>query len=107
MSDMELNKGTLIPIKDAEEYFEKKFEGSRLPSWHKTYTSWARDEIDNIEVINGIAYTIEIEEFNGDEFGFAIVDKNNDGSISFFTYHYNGGGSLAEVIGDKLEGMEE
>lgn len=93
MSYMELNKGVLRPTGiDTENYTDENFE----------------DLWDNgMTMIDGEVYSIEyeVEGKNPDE-GFAEVVENEDGSISFFTCHYNGGAGLEEVIEGYLNGEE-
>ncbi|MNW02099.1 hypothetical protein D3C71_1978350 [compost metagenome] len=49
-------------------------------------------------VIDGEIYAVEWEVQRGELYGFAYVDEHEDGSISFNTYHYNGGAHWTEVV---------
>lgn len=53
-------------------------------------------------LIDGEVYEVEWEVKRGDGYDFADEVEHDDGSISFHTYHYNGGASLAEVIEGEL-----
>lgn len=90
MSDMEHNKGKLIPVNlDLESYDED-----------------ALDELlhdNNWCLIDGEVYSVQWEVRRGELYDFAQVKQNDDGSIDFNTYHYNGGGHWTEVIENALE----
>lgn len=87
MSETEINKGLLVP--------------------HPSQSDLTEEEIDNLldngcMMINDILYSVEFEiEHQTDPF-FSHTTRNGDGSINFFTMHYNGGGSLQEVIEESL-----
>lgn len=84
MSDMEHNKGKLIPTNiDTELFDEDAFE---------QYTD------NGFVVIDGEIYSVEWEIKRGELYDFAYVDEHEDGTISFNTYHYNGGGHWTEVV---------
>ena len=89
MSDYERNKGKLIPVGvDTEHFTDEDFEA---------YTE------NGFAVIGVEVYEVqwEVERAN-DVPEFADVNVNEDGSIDFHTYHYNGGGHWTEVIEDAL-----
>lgn len=89
MSEMERNKGTLIPIGvDTEHFGDEEFE---------TY------EENGFVVIDNEIYEV-VWDIRGDTdcYGFADVEVNSDGSISFHTYHYNGGANWTELVVEKL-----
>lgn len=89
MSDMEHNKGRLIPTGiDTELFDEEAFEA---------YTE------NGFVVIDGEIYKVEWEIQRGELYDFAYVDVNEDGSINFNTYHYNGGAHWTEVVENALE----
>lgn len=89
MSDMEHNKGKLIPTNvDTELFNEEAFE---------QYSE------NGFVVIDGEIYSVEWEVQRGELYDFAYVDENEDGSISFNTYHYNGGGHWTEVVEGALK----
>ena len=84
MSDMEHNKGKLIPTNiDTELFDEEAFE---------QYSE------NGFVVIDGEIYSVEWEVKRGKLYDFAYVDEHEDGSISFNTYHYNGGAHWTEVV---------
>lgn len=85
MSDYERNKGKLIPVGVDTEHF--------TGDDYDTYTE------NGFVIIDGEVYEVEWEveqEVGGYE--FADVLKNKDGTITFHTYHYNGGAHWTEVI---------
>lgn len=92
MSDMEHNKGKLIPVELDQKYLE-------LDGWDLQEVL----EEKGLEMIDGQAYKVEWEVQRGELYGFAYVDKNEDGTIDFNTYHYNGGGHWTEVVERALE----
>ena len=85
MSEFERNKGKLIPTGvDTEHFTEDDFD---------TYTE------NGFAVIDGEIYEVEWEverEVGGYE--FVDVEQHKDGTITFHTYHYNGGAHWTEVI---------
>lgn len=84
MSEMEHNKGKLIPTNiDTELFYEDTFE---------EYSE------NGFVVIDGEIYAVEWEVQRGELYDFAYVDHNEDGSIDFNTYHYNGGAHWTEVV---------
>ena len=88
MSEMEHNKGKLIPTGvDTENFTEEDYEA---------YSE------NGFAVIDGEIYEIEWEVKCGELYGFAYVEENKDGSIDFNTYHYNGGGHWSEVVEQAL-----
>lgn len=94
MSEMERNKGKLIPATD--HLTIESFDGDN--------DEWADYLYNNdLMYIHGVVYRVEYEIESGDCYGFADVTKNDDGTIDFHTMHYNGGGSLEEVLEDALE----
>jgi len=90
MSDMEHNKGKLIPINlDLENYDED------------TLDELLHD--NDWQLIDGEVYSVEWEVKRGELYGFGQAKQNEDGSIDFNTYHYNGGGHWTEVVENALE----
>lgn len=84
MSDMEHNKGRLIPAGiDIENYDEE-----------------ARYDLEEngIVIIDNEAYTVEWDIKRGDLYGFEKAEVDRYGIIHFETYHYNGGGHWTECI---------
>ena len=90
MSDMEWNKGKLIPVNiDLENYDEDSLEDLLHDNdWY---------------LIDGEVYSVEWEVKGGELYEFSHVKENEDGSIDFNTYHYNGGGHWTEVVENALE----
>ena len=89
MSEVERNKGKLIPTGIDTELFNE-------------------DDFDNLfengfVEINGEIYEVqwEVERDTCSDY-FADVTENTDGSIDFHTMHYNGGGHWTEVVEDAL-----
>lgn len=86
MSEMERNKGRLIPTGiDTELFGEEEFE-----TYHE----------NGFMVIDGEIYQVEWDvKRDTDCYSFADVSVDtDDGMIHFHTMHYNGGGCLSEVI---------
>ena len=92
MSTVERNKGKLVPVGVDTEHFTDD-------DWD-TYTE------NGFMVIDGEVYEVIYEvEAEKDCSYFAEVTCNSDGSIDFHTLHYNGGGSLEEVIETALDNI--
>lgn len=90
MSTVERNKGKLIPQNIDTELFDDEAS--------KAY------EENGFVVIDGEIYAVEWKvKRETDCDYFADVKQNEDGSIDFLTYHYNGGGHWTEVVEDALE----
>lgn len=85
MSEYERNKGKLIPVDvDTEHFTDEDFE---------TYTE------NGFAVIDGEVYEVQWEvKSESDAPDFSDVRVNEDGSIDFHTYHYNGGAYWTEVV---------
>lgn len=89
MSEMEHNKGKLIPTNiDTELFDEEAFEA---------YSE------NGFVVIDDEIYSVEWEIQRGELYRFAEATVNEDGSIDFNTYHYNGGGHWTEVVEGALK----
>lgn len=95
MSDMEYNRGKLIPTGiDIDDYRESPDELEDLLH-------------DNgFEVVCGEIYEVEWQNKREELYGFQRVSKNDDGTINFETYHYNGGGHWTELVEDELSEMQ-
>lgn len=90
MSDMEYNKGKLIPTGVST----------------KDMSEEERDELyddDSVAIVNGLVYKVEWEARREDLYELARANVNEDGSIDFETYHYNGGGCWTEVVESALK----
>lgn len=90
MSDMEYNKGVLVPINvDTELFDEDAFEAYTENGYVRIH-----DEI----------YEVKWEvQRGGLDSGFAKVFTKANGDIHFETYHYNGGAHWIEVVESKLK----
>lgn len=90
MSSLERNKGKMTPT-------GVKTAGMSWEELDEIY-----DSGDKI-IVNGEVYSVEWEVYSEtDDMSFSDVVKNEDGTITFHTIHYNGGGSLSEVIEQSL-----
>lgn len=82
---MEYNKGTLKPVSIDTELFNE-------------------DDFDNLRdngfvIIHGDVYQVDWIVKHAEEPPEVLnVKENDDGSISFETYHYNGGAHWTEVV---------
>ena len=100
MSEMEYNKGKLIPV-DMDELLEKH------PQWGDKLTLW--DEIledpedFDCEIVNGKPYTVQWEHRKDETLEIAKATENEDGTIDFETYHYNGCAHWTEMVEEGLE----
>lgn len=109
MSEMEHNKGKLVPFKLTEEVARKLVfnkEGDYvLPDYCDTYLDQVSDDPTyyGLAVIKGKYYAVEWEVQRGELYDFAEAKKNADGSIDFNTWHYNGGAHWSEVVEWALE----
>lgn len=85
MSDMERNKGVLRPTGiDTELFVEEDFEN---------YSD------NGFAVIDGEIYEVIWDvKRDTDCSGFADVEVDTEGEITFHTYHYNGGAHWTEVV---------
>lgn len=90
MSEMERNKGKLIPTGVDTEHF--------------TDDDWDTYYENGFITVHGEIYEVEWEvRRDSDGVEFADVEVNRDGTIDFHTYHYNGSASLDEVIEGALK----
>lgn len=109
MSQMERNKGKLIPTEINEEIAKQAVidKGYLLQEYYENYLEQFSDDpswyAENIVRVSGKWYKVEFEIEGGDLDFFANVKKNTDGSIEFDTYHYNGGGHWTEVVAGALK----
>ena len=110
MSNYERNVGKLIPVKfdDAEDWAEKLAGDMHKETAHTGYDSFLEMITDDpyhygVQRINGKFYTVEFKIEGGDAIDeWCNIIKNDDGSIDFDTYHYNGGAHWTELLEDKL-----
>lgn len=113
MSAMEHNKGKLIPFELNEEtakelVFEKDGDYT-LSKYYNSYLEQVEDDPDyyGVALVDREFFKVQWEVQRGDLYGFAYVDRNEDGSISFNTYHYNGGAHWTEVVEEALINASE
>lgn len=94
MSEYERNKGKLIPVDvDTEHFSEDDFDA---------YFE------NGFAVIDGEVYEVEWEVAqNSAAPEFAEVKINEDRTIDFHTYHYNGGGHWTELVERELKNIGE
>lgn len=93
MSDMEHNKGKLIPVsyKEIEKAIPPLEGEDRYDHMDRIYDGSFVNLGDKL-------YRVEWEIKRGELYDFAYVDKNEDGSINFNTWHYNGSAHWTEVV---------
>lgn len=89
MSETEINKGLLVPHPSQSELTQEEI-------------TELLDDSDGWMMINDVLYSVEFEIERQTDPYFSQTSRNSDGSINFFTMHYNGGGSLQEVIEESL-----
>lgn len=95
MSDMERNKGKLIPLTK----IEIEQDCPNIADWDDL--EW---ETDAKYIKIGEQYYQAVWEVysDTDSTSFADVTENEDGTISFHTYHYNGGAHWSELVEEEL-----
>ena len=104
MSEMEHNKGKLIPFSLTEEIAKALVEakGESLESDYSSYLEQLETDYtwydDDLVYMSGGYYKVDFEIKGGELYGFAEAKQNEDGSIDFNTYHYNGGAHWSEVV---------
>ncbi|MCA1806939.1 MAG: hypothetical protein LC687_03640 [Actinobacteria bacterium] len=104
MSNMERNKGKLIPTNmTPAEYAEIAVTG-KLPSYCDTKEEMLRSNEDDyaVVILKDMVYKVEFEVCKDTDGDFADVVCNADGTIDFHTYHYNGAGTWSELVEDEL-----
>lgn len=98
MSDMERNKGKLFPCEIGD--IESKFPDADFDD----FDDLEYDTNDEFICINTSLFRVEWEVKKDSEVPeFAEVNTNEDGSINFHTYHYNGGGHWTEIVESGLD----
>ena len=107
MSEMEHNKGKLIPFDLTEEVAKVLVEAKNEELEYETYLEQVESDYtwydEDLAKIAGKWYKVEFEIQRGELYGFAEAEMNEDGSIDFNTYHYNGGGHWPEVVEGALK----
>ena len=105
MSEMEYNKGKLIPVdKSYKEVYEECCGVGAIPPYKETYEEAVKDGFEEFGyvVLKDKIYQVKWSTRRGDLYEFSKVDKQLDGSLEFETYHYNGGAHWIEVVEDEL-----
>lgn len=107
MSEYEHNKGKLIPFDLTEEVAKDLVEAKKEVLEYETYLEQVESDYtwydDDLTYVNGKYYKAEFEIRRGELYGFAEAVSNEDGSIDFNTYHYNGGAHWTEVVEEALK----
>lgn len=112
MSQTEVHKGVAKPTG----LTVVEFLNANIPLIEDYYVDQINDDPREV-FYNGLKCGYEkYIEYNGqvfelfnerlDEFGFAMGDKNPDGSFNYFVNFYNGGCSLSEAVADAIKGAE-
>lgn len=105
MSEMEYNKGKLIPTDyDYQDLFDELSGDYDQLSERYTVKEWCRDNLfdSGYEILNNKIYRVVYEIECGELYHLCNVQKLPDGSMTFETYHYNGGGHWIELVEKKL-----
>lgn len=109
MSDYERNKGKLIPF-DLTEEVAREFVISKGETLEcDTYLDQVNDDYtwycETLAKVGDKFYSVEWEvKREQDAYEFAEAVLNEDGTIDFHTYHYNGGAHWTEVVEGALDG---
>lgn len=97
MSDMQAVKVTLqrmAPLYEARHLAKREkfdIDGYELEEYCKD---------NNIKYLNGVVYSVSIEEL--DPYGFVTKTENENGSIEIVALWYNGGAYIDEVLEEGL-----
>lgn len=108
MSKVETHIGKLKRVdllgKTQEEYAtEQMVDKGERPSYHKTNLNWFLEYMDDEEDeqyyagVHSLWKTVEHKELDADD-DINDLKENQDGTISFTTRFYNGGGCLSEML---------
>lgn len=105
MSDYERNKGLLVPFNMHEEFARDAIlvKGEERSGYNSCVEQVSDDPgwyFDESIIKMGNKWYEVIWEIQGvnDAPEFALAQKQEDGSIEFHTYHYNGGAHWTEVV---------
>lgn len=105
MSDYERNRGKLIPIELTEDKAREICAdlNIQISDYYDNWIDCLLEErfYDYLRISNAF-YKLEDYKREEEPQEWADITKNNDGSFSFDTYHYNGGGHWTELLEDKL-----
>ena len=110
MSSMEINMGKLVPtewtdyqvklhIWNAVKYVEDYYDSiEEMGEDYKDYL----EEI-YMKKLNGVWYRVTDRVTYGEDGDICNLTKQPDGTIDFFTQHYNGGGDWSDELEYNLE----
>ena len=109
MSEMEYNKGKLVPFNLTEEVAKelvlKRYEEG-LDEFFETYKEQVADDPsfyeEDLFMVRGKWYKAEFQVRRRYIDYLAEATAQPDGTIDFTTYHYNGGGHWTEVVEEAL-----
>lgn len=108
MSDYERNKGKLIPFDLTEDVAEQLVRAKGKDLKYDSYLEQFKDDpswyTEDIVQVGRDWFKVQWEvkrEYDVPEFAEAVV--NDDGTIDFHTYHYNGGAHWTEVVEGALD----
>jgi hypothetical protein len=106
MSQMDYVKAKLIPIEMNEEIAQKILKESESKAEASEGYSWQEclcDELcDKYTKINNRYYKVEDFEKNDYPPDLLTFNKNEDGSVEFSAYYYNGSCHWSELIENKI-----
>jgi hypothetical protein len=108
MSEMEYNKGKLVPFELNEDVAEQLVRAKGEDLEYDSYLEQVLDDYcwydEDLCKVKGKWYKAVFNVKRGDLDCFAEATENPDGTIDFSTYHYNGGGHWTEVVEGALNG---
>ena len=106
MSEMERNKGRLIPVNKSID--EIVYSLTDNIGSYDSKKEWFDDYCHDYGycTINGKVFEVFFEVRHDAYLEFCDLVQNGDGSISFHECHYNGGAYWTEVVSDALEKIE-
>jgi hypothetical protein len=109
MSYTEIHTGRIKKIPFDSTYSnEEKIEAMKNMGYEFSYIeddfSYAESENNDFMKIGDDYYSV-IEHQQLEE-GYCIVNKNDDGSLSYSTSFYNGGTCLEEMLEDSIKGLK-
>lgn len=102
MSNMERNKGKLIPLYKSIEQVADEVVG-KFPGYYDSKVEYFLDNAEDFGfvILNSKVFKVEFEVQRGTN-EFADVKVNEDGSVDFHTYHYNGSAHWTEFVEEVL-----
>ena len=106
MSELERNKGVATPVsyEIVKEEAIKRYGG--VFDDLETCIGELMCDADFMK-LNGQYYTCRLIVDSDKDLDLCDVSLNEDGSVEFHTIHYNGGGSLEEVLESSLKSLEK